>query len=178
MNNKKPMDDLTKSKLIMTIEYVIIATLFLVLAILKLCNIFNSSEVKSHIFNIVTLAGGIWIIADFIWASVSKKRRLRIDYLDKIIVLPTSLFLIPFDIFCLVNWNNFDGLKEWYKYGVSGVFIFIFVIYTFLGIWHYIHPSKALLIAVEQDRIEKEKALLEQNKKEVPSEETSNEDKK
>ena len=81
---KKKMDFATKAKLIYSGELIIIAVAFIVIAILKLTNVFKYNETRSLIFNWITIFGGTWVIADLIWAIVDKKRQKRICLLDKI----------------------------------------------------------------------------------------------
>lgn len=167
MNNKKQMDSLTKMKLIMSIEYLAIALVFLVVAILKLTGVMNSSDVRAKIFNFVTLAGSVWIIGDFIWASVSKKRKEKVDYLDKSLMLPLGIYLFIYNMISIIIWNN---APQWYKYGMSVAFIYVFLTYSFFGVYHYFFPNKSLILAVEEEKKEQEeeakKALEEKSKSE------------
>ena len=171
MKNKKEMDSLTKMKLIMSVEYLAIALVFLVVAILKLTGVMNSSDVRAKIFNFVTLAGSVWIIGDFIWASVSKKRKEKVDYLDKSLMLPLGIYLFIYNMVSIIIWDN---APQWYKYGMSAAFIYIFLTYSFFGVYHYFFPNKSLILAVEEEKKEQEleaqKALEQQEKNKVENE--------
>lgn len=154
MKNKKPMDPLKKMTLIMSIEYIVIAIVFLVVAILKLTDVMQTSEIRSKIFNFITLAGSIWIIVDFIWSTVSKKRRVKVDYLDKVLVLPLGIYFFIFNIVSLIIWNN---APQWYKYGMAVPFIYVFLTYSFFGVYHYFFPNKSIILAVEEEEKENQK---------------------
>lgn len=154
---KKKIDSKTKTKLILQGEYLLIGLVFLILAILKFTNILQSSEIKGRVFNFITLAGSLWIITDFIWALLSKTRRQRVDFLDKILTLPLGLYLITFDLFCIIKWNN---SLDTYRFGLAIGFSYASILYIFLAIYHWYKPSKALLqILIEE---EKEKAANNQ----------------
>ena len=96
---KKKMDTMTKAKLIYSGELFVFAIAFLVVAILEFTQVIKISERHHIIFNWVTLFGGSWLIADFIWALADKKRQKRIAMIDKIIHLPLGIYLIAFDLF-------------------------------------------------------------------------------
>lgn len=171
MKSRKPLEPITKVKLLIQGEYLVIAILFLVFGILKICGIMNSSPLRAHIFNFVTLAGSLWIIADFIWCTVSKKRKEKVTYLDKVINLPLGIYLLIYNIISLVIWDN---VAEWYRYGISFVFFYIFLSYSFQAVYHWFYPTKALLNAVSEVEEEEDK---EETKVEEASKEIVNEDK-
>lgn len=165
---KNKMDPYKKTKLIYSGEFLLIAIVFLVLIILKLCDVIKSDNfIKSTIFNFVTLAGGIWLITDFIWASVSKKRRARICYLDKCLHLPIGIYLIVFDLISIINWkaSSYIGINsyDWFKYGIVIVFSYIVLDYSFEGIYHYFYPIPEMLKISEEIKKEEEEKLLTNN---------------
>lgn len=160
MKNKEPMNPLKKMTLIMSIEYIVIAIVFLVIAILKLTGVMNSSPIRAKIFNFVTLAGSIWIIADFIWSTISKKRKEKVDYLDKSLLLPLGIYLFIYNLVSIIIWDNAD---QWYRYGMSTAFIYVFIVYSFFGVYHYFFPNKSIILAVQEEENEKQ---IEKNKKE------------
>lgn len=151
MSKKKPLDALTKAKLLIQGEYLVISLVFLVVGILKICGILNSSEIRAHIFNIVTLCGATWIIFDFFWSTFSKKHREKVTYLDKCIMFPMGILVMGFDIYCLIKWNQFS--PELYKYGVSSIFFALFALYCFQAIYHWFYPSKAVLACIEEEEV-------------------------
>ena len=147
---KTKMDDLTKGKLMYSLELIIIAIIILVFGILKVLKIIPPSTNFHTIFNWLTLAGGCWVTIDFIWTVLSAKRKAKNCLLDKIITLPLGLYLICFDLFCLINKPENDDV---YTYGICIVFFYIFIDYTFQGIYHWFKPHPAILEAVKEDEI-------------------------
>ena len=172
MSKKEPMSIAMKGKLLIQGEYLLIGLVFLVIGILKLTNIFQStSEVRFRIFNFISTIGGLWLIFDFFWSTFSKKRRAKIDYMDKIIMIPSGLLLLTFDIYCFINWG--DGIPSFAVYPMGTAFTYIGVAYIFFAIYHWFKPTKALLAAIAEDekafeerRLEDEKAKEAEAKKE------------
>ena len=163
MAKKEPMSIAMKGKLLIQGEYLLIGLVFLVLGILKLVGVFpTSSEVRFRIFNFVTVLGSTWIIIDFIWSTFSGKRRAKIDYIDKILVLPAGLCLLVFDIFSFVTWK--DGIPDFASYAVGTIFVYIGVVYLFQAVYHWFRPTKALLAAIAEDEkaAEEKRLALEQ----------------
>ena len=148
---KKKMDALTKAKLIYSGELMIFAIVFLVIAILKLTNVIKFNEVRSRVFNWITIFGGTWIIVDFFWALFSKKRRPRIALIDKIVHLPAGLYLVSFDLYCLITQSKDENL---YKYGVTIVIGYLCLCYIFESIYHFFYPVPGLLDAITEEEVE------------------------
>ena len=147
---KKKMDTMTKAKLIYSGELMVFAIAFLVVAILEFTQVIKISERHHIIFNWVTLFGGSWLIADFIWALVDKKRQKRIAMIDKIIHLPLGIYLISFDLFCLISQPADPNI---YQYGIPSALSYIFLCYIFESIYHFKYPVPGL---VDIDKDEKE----------------------
>lgn len=158
---EEQLNAIRKTKLIYTIELAVIAVIFLVIAILELTHVLTISERHHMIFNFVTLAGGLWVITDFVWVLLSKKRRSRNSLLDKIMMLPLGVYLITFDIICLVNWNALP--YEVYLYGMTSAFLYIVLAYTFQAFYHFKHPIPSLVEATLLDLEEKKAKEAEQN---------------
>ena len=158
MENEKKMDSFKKIKLIFLIEYLVIALVVLVIAILKLTNVMQTSQTRLLIYNIISSVGAIYFFVTFTMAMVNPKYRAKTDLLDKCLLMPLSLFLIPFNIYCFVRYGNFNEL--FVRYSVAAVLLYIFVIYTFLGIYHYFKPTKEILLAYEEMKKEEEEARL------------------
>ena len=137
---KKKLDTLTKAKLIYSGELLLFAIAFLVLAILEFTQVIKISDRHHMIFNWVTIFGGSWLIADFLWALLSKKRRKRVALLDKIIHLPLAVYLISFDLFCLITKPTNQLV---FQYGIPSAISYLFVCYTFEGIYHFFFPASA-----------------------------------
>ena len=92
----KKIDKEKKVKLIYSGELLLFAVIFLVFAILKITKVMGYSETRRIIFNWITIFGGAWGIADFIWAICSKKRQQRISMIDKVLLLPLAIFIMTF----------------------------------------------------------------------------------
>lgn len=144
---KKKMDMMTKAKLLYSGELALFALVFLVIAILEFTQVIKISERHHTIFNWVTVFGGTWLIIDFFWAFFSKKRRKKIAIIDKIIVLPLAVYLISFDLFCLIS-KPADPLV--YQYGIPPVLTYLFLAYTFEAIYHFKYPVPGLLEIEEE----------------------------
>ena len=176
---KKKMDFATKAKLIYSGELAIFAIVFLVFAILKFTGVMGVSETRLTVFNWITLFGGSWIIADFIWAVLDKKRQQRIALIDKCIHLPAGLYLISFDLYCLIAKPSIDS--PICKYGVPIVLTYLCICYAFEAIYHFKYPVPGIIDVVEQEKVVSEQAILEENqpedssKEENESEENKNE---
>lgn len=157
MKKFKELDELTKTKVIMQGEYVLIALVFLVLGFLKIFGVINSDSqsTKAHIFNFITSAGSLWVISDFLWSSFSKKRHNRVDYIDKVVTLPIGLYLLVYNILCFINWSNPSPYLN--KIGVSILFFMIFIVYMFIGIYHWFKTSKQVLKIIEEAKEEENK---------------------
>ena len=171
---KKKMDMLTKAKLIYSGELMVFAIAFLVVAILEFTQVIKISERHHIIFNWVTLFGGSWLIADFIWALVDKKRQKRIAMIDKIIHLPLGIYLISFDLFCLISKPNDPNI---FQYGIPSALAYICLCYIFESIYHFKYPVPGL---VDIDKDEKEvvasqeaEFVQEQNEEQIEENENS-----
>ena len=154
---KKKMDFATKAKLIYSGELLIFAIAFIVIAILKLTNVFKYNEVRATVFNWITIFGGAWVIADMIWALVDKKRQKRICIIDKIIHAPAGIYFITFDLYCLIAHPG----ERFYQIGIPVVLFYLASCYIFESIYHYKHPIPGLLDELEEEK--KEDSSLEES---------------
>ena len=93
---------MTKAKLIYSGELALFAIVFIVLAILRITQVIPFDEKRALFFNWISLFGGSWVIADFLWAMLSPKRKKRVSLIDKSIHLPVGFYLIAFDLYCLI----------------------------------------------------------------------------
>ena len=160
---------------IYVIELFVIAAVVIVLATLKLLGIIGSSDTFRHIFNIITLVGSIWIVSDFIWLCLSKKRQQRNDWFDKASLLPFALALIVFDIYCLINWNNEISFFSMF---VAIAFYYIAAVYIAQGFYHLKKPSPAMRQAAIEEYYEKQKRAELEKQTQAKKEEKPNEDNK
>lgn len=174
-SEKKKLDPGTKAKLILQGEYLIISIVFLVLGILKLADVYKSSDVRGHIFNIITLIGGLWATFDFFWSTFSMKRREKVTYLDKVIAFPLGLFLIVYNLISLIIWDN---VAQWYRYGIGFVFIYAFLMLSFMAVYHWFYPTKALLEIIKEEEEEANKGKEDASNKDSETVNALDDDKK
>ena len=162
---KKKMDFATKAKLIYSGELLIFAVVFIVIAVLKLTDVIKYNEIRATIFNWITLFGGSWLIADLVWAVLDKKRQQRICLIDKIIHAPAGVYLISFDLYCLINHPG----ERFYQIGIPAALIYLSLCYIVEALYHYKNPIPGLIEEEENNT-----SNLEDSSKEE-SEETNNE---
>ena len=153
----KEKDPFKKYKLIFSLELLLIALVFLILGLLKILGIMKSSSTRILVFNWITLFGGLWIIIDFIWLLNSKKRKAKNSLLDKILALPIALYVIPLDLVYIIKHPS----EELFVYLQAGLFLYIFLIYTFEGIYHYYKPLPSLVIAYNEELKDKEELFYQ-----------------
>ena len=147
----KKLDKETKFKLIYSGELALFAILFLVFAILKFTKVMGYNPNRTIVFNWITIFGGTWGIIDFVWAVCSKKRQQRVSMLDKVSLLPLSLFIITYDLICfIVKPEN----PDFYIYMIGGAFAYVAVIYSFQAVYHFYHPIPGLLEYDEEEQTE------------------------
>lgn len=162
---KEKMEPGKKYKLIYSGELVLIAILFLVIGILRITNIMTPSETRLTIFNWVTIFGGSWVVIDFFWSHISKRRRKKECLLDKWLNFPVGVYLIVFDIMCFSNTISDVSIKTTM---VCCAFFYIAAIYMFQGIYHYYKPTPIILKGIEEARQEaalnKDKEVVSESK--------------
>ena len=162
---KQKMDLETKAKLIYSVELGVFALIFLVIAILKFTGVIPTHDVRLKVFNWITLFGGTWLVVDFFWAILDKKRQKRIAVIDKCIHLPAGLYLITFDLYCLIAQPAIDS--PICRYGVPIVLTYLGLCYVFEAIYHFKYPVPGIIEAG------KEEVPVEDAKKEEESEENN-----
>ena len=156
---KEKMDTMTKAKLIYSIELGIFAVIFLVLAVLRFTGVIPTHELRLKIFNWVTLFGGSWIVVDFFWALLDKKRQKRVAIIDKCIHLPAGLYLIAFDLYCLIAKPAIES--PICQFGVPIVLAYLGICYAFEAIYHFKYPVPGLLDSLEEKPVEEQQPLEE-----------------
>ena len=150
---KKKMDFATKAKLIYGGELILFALVFITIAILKFTNVFKYNATRATIFNWITIFGGTWLIVDLCWAIFDKKRQKRIAIIDKIIHAPAGIYLISFDLFCLIT----KPAENVYQIGIPIVLTYLGLCYIFEAIYHYKYPIPGLIeIEEEAKKVEAE----------------------
>lgn len=165
--NEEMTKAVKKYNKVYVIELFVIAAIIIVLATLKITGVIGSSDTFRHIFNIITLAGAIYILSDFVWLCFSQKRQKRNSWFDKISLLPFAISIMVFDIICLVNWADVANIS-YFSIFVSIAFYYIALIYIAQGIYHIYKPSPAIVLAALEEYKEKleQKKLEEDNKQE------------
>ena len=153
--------DEKKIKLIYSGELLFFAVVFIVLGILELLAVIKLSERFQLIFKIITLIGATWLVTDFVWMMVSKRRRAKNALMDKAMMLPLAVYLYVFDILGFVLQPGYG----YYQVGVPAAFFYIACTYAFQGIYHYYHPVPQILEAIEEANAPESQA------EEVPQEE-------
>ncbi len=158
-----------KNKLIYSGELVFFAVAFLVIGLLELLKVIVLSDRFQLIFKILTLVGATWLVTDFFWTLLNKKRRANNDLLDKIIMLPLAIYLYAYDIAGFVVARPY----EYYQIGVPIAFFYIACSYMFQGIYHYYKPIPLIVQAIEEEtkaKEEKEKQTEVQEEPQVEKE--------
>ena len=148
---KKKISEETKVKLIYSGELLIFALVFAAIAILKVLKVIPHNPTRTLVFNFITLAGVTWGLTDFIWTMASKRKRAKACLIDKFTLLPLILFMLTYDLICLISKPENENF---YIYMLSGALFYVAIIYTFQGIYHYFNPLKSLMEEVEKDRAE------------------------
>ena len=145
---KQKMDLETKAKLIYSVELGVFALVFLVIAILKFTGVIGTNATRLTVFNWITLFGGTWLVVDFFWAILDKKRQKRIAVIDKCIHLPAGLYLIAFDLYCLIGKPAIES--PICRYAVPIVLTYLGICYAFEAIYHFKYPVPGILDAIEE----------------------------
>jgi len=147
---KKKLDELTKAKLIYSGELLVIAIIFLVIAILKITGVIPHNDVRSAIFTWVTLFGSSWAIIDFIWALVSQTRRPKVSLLDKSLHVLAAIYIFGFDLFVLITKPTDTTI---YRFGLPIAILYLCACYIFEAVYHFYHPLPALLNAIKEEEV-------------------------
>ena len=150
---KKPLDDLTKAKLIYSGELFLFAIAAAVIATLTLTGVIGMSDTKVTWFTWITLIGGTVLIGNTIWFFASKKKRAKGSMLDTVLLIPVPCAMIPIDIIHLVN-----GAipNEDYKYIISAALFYVTAIYVVEAIYHWFNPLPILVEATKEEDEKKE----------------------
>lgn len=159
---KEKMSLEKKVKLIYSGELLFFSLLFFVIATLEILGIIGKREIILIIFNWVTIFGGSWMIADFIWLMCSPKRQKKNSKIDKALLVPAGLYLITFDIICFTN-ASFVTL-EFRRLMMGIVFYYLGSVYVFQGVYHWFRPIPGLLEDVRNEQQKAEQEAIENAK--------------
>ena len=150
-----------KYQRIFLIEYIAIFAILVLVGFLRLFDIMAYSETRLLVYNIITLIGVAYIIFDLIW-NLRPAKRKDFSPVDKIPPLFLAAFLLTFDILVL---SKTVTDPKFVKYSVVAV-LFTAGIYSLcMGIYHYKHPQKMFVEAVEEAYQEALKEEEEEAKK-------------
>ena len=158
--DKQPMDPIKKVKLVYTIELLVFAAIFLTLGILFITGVIPVNEWKRIAFPYVTMIGGLWMIASFIWVLASPAKRKKSSLLDKVILVPLALSLLTFDIIAFAN--NLVHLPSGaethiaFRYVMGSAFLYLTFAYLVQAIYHWKYPIPMLLEAIGANSQEEE----------------------
>ena len=163
---KQKMDPVKKAKIFYSAELFVIAAVFLTVGILQLTRVLRINNTVLTIFNWVTLFGGLFVIFDFCWLMSSKKRQAKNSKLDKALLLPSGLFLVVFDLICLIKQIDKDANYDFYRFSIGSVLCYLAVVYIIEGFYHWWHPIPGFIedIAGEAEEQEQEDVVNEQPK--------------
>ena len=159
---KEKMSLEKKVKLIYSGELIFFALVFFVIATLEILGIIGKREIILIIFNWVTIFGGSWMIADFIWLMCSPRRQKKNSKIDKALLVPAGLYLITFDIICFTN-ASFVTL-EFRRLMMGIVFYYLGAVYIFQGIYHWFRPIPGLLEDIRKEQQKAEQEAIENAK--------------
>lgn len=166
MAEKKKMDTLTKAKLVYSGELMLFFAVFSVIGILILTGVIAVKEWKRIAFSYVALIGGAWLIADFFWTLLSKKRRARKPLIDKILVLPAGLTVVAFDIYAFAaGLVHADTTSPLFAYFIGGDLCYLSLVYCFESIYHWKHPLPEIVEAAKEDDEKEENPKEQQEEK-------------
>ena len=169
---KKNLDALTKAKLIYSGELIIIAVIFMVIAILKMTGVLPTNPTFRLVINWITLFGGTWVIIDFFWAIFSKKRRPKISLLDKILHFPAGIYIVTYDLYCIIAVTKDETIL---RFGFPIAILYLCACYIFEGIYHFYHPIPGLLAAVTEEEVPEENKENGEEKEQTEQEENKDE---
>ena len=143
----KKLSEKTKIKLIYSGELMIFAVLFALIATFKITGVIGYNETRAKVFTFITLAGVAWALTDFIWAIASKRRRARVSLVDKVSILPLSIFMLIFDLINLIK----NPGQTFYVYMLSAALYYASALYLFQSIYHWFYPLKELFEDIEEN---------------------------
>ena len=186
MNTEKREKLIHKVKVVYSVELGIFSALFAVLGALILSGIISVADWKRIAFSYVTLAGGAWLIIDWIWMLASPKRRAKNSMFDKIVVLPVALAVIVFDIIVfakgLVHIPEGQATSPAFRYFIGSDLVYLCLVYIAQIFYHWKHPLPSLIAAVdaglkeEEEEAAKEAAKAEEEAAQASAEAPAQED--
>ena len=165
------MDETKKMIIVYTVELSVFAIAFLTLAILEFTRVLNISETHLRIINWVSIFLAPVGIIDFIWFWFSPIRRKKNSLLDKLLLLPLSIYIIVFDIICFMKYA--EPQLELAQIMIPIALSYVTFVYALEAIYHYKHPVPMLLMEIEKEKQEQQAEVVD-----VPATENKEEDNK
>jgi len=144
MVDKKKLEK--KYQRIFFLEYIAIFAILVLVGFLRLFNVMKYSETRLLIYNIITLVGVAYIFFDLFW-NLRPKKRKDFSLIDKLPPLFIAIFLLVFDILVL---SKIVTDPNFIKYSVVAILFTAGTYSLCMGIYHYKHPQKMLMEAVEE----------------------------
>ncbi len=139
-----------KYQKIFLLEYIAIFAVLVLIGFLRAFNVMKYSETRLLVYNIITLIGVAYIIFDLYW-NLRPNKRKDFSLIDKIPPLFIAAFLLVFDILVL---SKTVTDPYFIKYSVCAVLFTAGTYSLCMGVYHYKHPQKALIEAVEEAYLE------------------------
>lgn len=150
---KKKMDELTKYKLVYSVELAVFAVAFMIIGLLQITHVIILHPFFIQLFNWVTMFGSIWVIFDLCWTLRSEKRRKKVSLFDKVTLGIFAIYVFIIDIIMFSNYLKLP--RFWYQTLIGDAVFYIGIIYIMQAYWHYRYPVLSIVEAVEQERIDK-----------------------
>ena len=151
MEEKKKLDEVTKTKLIYSGELIIIAIALIVIGILQVCGVMNISETFLNFFKFFALAGICYFIFEIVTIIKIPKKRANVCWVDKCTVLVIPPYTFTLSILLFTN-NEFVWHNP--KLFLVPLIFYLAAVYIFQGIYHWFFPLKALFEDDEEKKDE------------------------
>ncbi len=165
MEEKKKLDEVTKTKLFYSGELVIIAIALIVVGILQVVGVMNFSETFLHIFKFLALAGMCYFIFEIVTIIKIPKKRENVCWVDKctVLVIPPYTFTLSMLLFF---GNEFVWSNP--KLFLVPLIFYLAAVYLFQGIYHWFFPLKILF---EDDEEKKDENVVATQEPDIIEEE-------
>ena len=147
---KQKMDDITKAKLIYSIELGVFSVAFLVIAILQFVRVITFGETHLRIINWITIFGASFTLLDFVWFLKSPIRRKKNSMLDKCLIFPLAVYVLVFDIICFANYE--PAQLDLAQLMIPIASCYASGVYCIEAIYHWFHPVPLLLEEIEKEK--------------------------
>ena len=140
---KKKMDELTKYKLVYSVELAVFAVAFMIIGLLQITHVIILHSFFIQLFNWVTMFGSIWVILDLCWTLRSEKRRKKVSLFDKVTLGIFAIYVFIIDIIMFTNYLKLP--RFWYQTLIGDAVFYIGIIYVMQAYWHYRYPVPSIV---------------------------------